>query len=402
MPISLVEEDEELMPNTSRSTSCVSEGSAAVVPPPELRRGISMPSRLEDFDIYGAEDCYLIPSLLPVVTNRPVPHPPKEYVHLEYRYAMPGFIPPGLMENIMAKMYFNSSLSETVAKQCSRNRFFQQYVTPNLGNIKVLIMLDRESACESKPTTILRIIGIGTALAAQLVLDHLRIFDNVVSQTLDNYYGICNSERLTICPLCVLAQRDFADCGTYNQYHIDALDSSLLRLTTHSDKTARNSWRRCKIPCSKHGCEVSPELLTCVPRELIEHLSLQQRSENMLEFFMEEVIRLQSVSSTVVTGAVCRVMYGIVSESEYNKAVAFCDGATLNVFIRSKCSGVATYISANQDVYILSCEHFVTDRSRYYPELPGVRPIFLIGGHYQWCSYLNVTCHRCGECVICC
>lgn len=381
MPISLIEEDEEeSIPKTSRSTSCVSEGSTAISPTPELRRGTSVPVKLEYLGTYCSADCYLIPSLLPVVSNRSVPHPPKEYVHLEYRYVMPGFVPPGLMENIMAKMYFNTSLSETVVKQCSRNRFFQRYITPNLGDIKVLIMLDRECVYQSQPITILRIIGIGTALAAQLVLTHLRVFDNVVTQTLDNYYGVCNSERQTICPLCVLAQRDIADCGTYSLHHIDALDASLLRLTSHSSKTARNSWRQYKLPCSKHGCEVNPELLTCIPRELIEHLSPQQRSENMLEFFMEEVIRLQSVSSSVVTGAVCRVMYGVVCEEEYDEILTLGGKTTLNILIHSRCTGVATYINSNQDVYILSCEHFVTDRSRRYPIMVGYKPIFLIGG----------------------
>ena len=206
-------------------------------------------------------------------------------------------------------------------------------------------------------------------------------FDRLVRQTLGKYPGVCNLNRYTICPMCVMAQRQASDCGVFSENDIFRLQQNLHQLSLETSKNLRDSWKQSKIACSKHGCEVGPQLLTRLPDALLEHLTSKQRTDNMVSYLMDEVARLQAVPYSVVKKAVCKVACGFLSEAVYLASVNNIGvKSPIQVNIRGKCSGVAIYVANGSHVSILTCEHFVTGKDRVYPTLPGFRLVYLIGG----------------------
>ena len=125
-------------------------------------------------------DYFLIPSLL---SSADVPSIPQYaapgYVKLERRYVLDKFIPPGLLQRIMARTYFKygSTRLQDLTKNCWKYAFHQGF---HGDVIDIWVWLDTEA-------NYVRLVGFGNIFKSQEIIKRLDKYSQAVADILATF-----------------------------------------------------------------------------------------------------------------------------------------------------------------------------------------------------------------------
>jgi hypothetical protein len=330
-------------------------------------------------------DYFLIPSLLSPLNVPSIPqYAAPGYIKLERRYVLDKFIPPGLLQRIMARTYFKFgstrlSLHDPVllTKNCWKHAFHQGFHEASCDVIDVWVWLDTE-------VNQIRLVGFGNIFMSQEIIKRLDKYSQAISDILATFpvsfhshvaphfsfsslfcvcfswQGLCNMGEVVICPVCIMHQRSIPQCGSFTSDEILSLKKTLKHLeyhhnpatptpasdldlgpAPHSKSRTRSrsvdsecsetqnpdhsgdllTWRHMKLTCHKHLCGVDSNLLVTIPQALYVQKNFDQHSEFTIEFLMEELVRLTSVPSSTLENCVCKVGHAISLSSNFDKCV---------------------------------------------------------------------------------
>jgi hypothetical protein len=175
---------------------------------------------------------------------------------VERRFKFRRFVPPGIVQRIMAELYFDGGNGRQVMisdNLCWRNSFCQY-----LGNYsvesdryekpaRILVVLEkiRDHRQQHKESH-LRIIGYGLFIHYPSILESLTHYCEVVeSKILSKYLGVLQYELTFVCPMCVTKSVPESAVGEFFPDNLRKLDSS--------EKS---------VVCDK-GCHVALDRLVC-------------------------------------------------------------------------------------------------------------------------------------------
>jgi hypothetical protein len=133
-------------------------------------------------------DYFLIPSLLSPLNVPSIPqYAAPGYIKLERRYVLDKFIPPGLLQRIMARTYFrfgNTRLSfhdsVPLTKNCWKYAFYQGFHEPSCDVIDVWVWLDTE-------VNQIRLVGFGNIFMSQEIIKRLDKYSEAVADILATF-----------------------------------------------------------------------------------------------------------------------------------------------------------------------------------------------------------------------
>lgn len=153
------------------------------------------PSNSQHQDPHDSDpDYFLIPSLLSPLNVPSIPqYAAPGYVKLERRYVLDKFIPPGLLQRIMARTYFKFgstrlSFHDTalLTKNCWKYAFHQGFHETSCDVIDIWVWLDTEANC-------VRLVGFGNIFMSQEIIQRLDKYSQAVADILATF------------PVCILS-----------------------------------------------------------------------------------------------------------------------------------------------------------------------------------------------------
>lgn len=141
-----------------------------------------------DTELNTDSDYFLIPSLL---SNLNVPSIPQYaapgYLKLERRFNLDKFIPPGLLQRVMARTYFKFGTTRlsvhdprVLTKNCWKYAFHQCFHHSSCDVIDIWIWLDMGSHQ-------IRLVGFGNIFVAQEIIRRLDKYSQAVSDVLATF-----------------------------------------------------------------------------------------------------------------------------------------------------------------------------------------------------------------------
>ena len=359
-----------------------------------------------------ADEYFLVASLLTPVDTPCIPqYAAAGYVKLERKFILDRFVPPGLMQRIMAKTFFQFGTDPTAkhnpspsAKNCWKNAFFQSFQSDVFSVIDIWVWLQAGKGLGGE----IRIAGFGNIFVSQQVLAYMDRYSSAITEILSTFPGLCCVTEVALCPVCTMHQRAEEQCGIFTAREIQRLREDLRNLevtagvgggATPRRKRAVSvgsdgmsdismcmdeplmSWRHLRARCSANGCNVSADLLTRIPPELMTKRGIVERSEQTIAFLMEEIVRLSAVPSASVKHCICKVGIGYTLTSNVDQFKedlrsgrmfgpnASGDGGSRHLYTKIctvRASGVlisepSADAAAMQIPVVISCEHFMTD-----------------------------------------
>lgn len=323
--------------------------------PPVLSRP---PSLTQQGSSSSQEDFYLVSTLLSPVETPLIPqYAAAGYVKLDRKFVLEKFVPPGLMQRIMAKTFFQFGTDPSAkhnpapsSKNCWKNAFFQSFHSNKFSVIDIWVWLEEGKGLGGQ----VRIAGFGNLFVTQEVIAYMNRYSSAVYEILSTFPGLCYVSEVTMCPVCSMHQRAPDNCGIFTERDITKLQhdlndivsqtscaqsttpqrqratstsSVMSDLTNHAEDQHKSedqqmlSWRQLRARCSKNGCNVSADLLVRVPPVLLGRKSVSERSEQTIAFLLEEIVRLSAVPSTNIEPCICKIAicYTLTSNVEVFK-----------------------------------------------------------------------------------
>jgi hypothetical protein len=133
-------------------------------------------------------DYFLIPSLLSPLNIPSIPqYAAPGYIKLERRYILDKFIPPGLLQRIMAKTYFRFGSTRLslhdpllLTKNCWKFAFHQCFQQTNCDVIDVWVWLDTK-------INQIRLVGFGNIFVSQEIINRLDKYSHAVTEILATF-----------------------------------------------------------------------------------------------------------------------------------------------------------------------------------------------------------------------
>lgn len=151
-----------------------------------------------DSEMTSDSDYFLIPSLLSNVDMPSIPqYAAPGYVKLERRFNLDKFIPPGLLQRVMARTYFKFGKTRlsvhdprVLTKNCWKYAFHQGFLQPSCDVIDIWLWLDTDSHQ-------IRLVGFGNIFVAQEIIKRLDKYSQAVSDILASF-PVCDSDIFSI------------------------------------------------------------------------------------------------------------------------------------------------------------------------------------------------------------
>jgi hypothetical protein len=309
---------------------------------PEPSR-LSRPPSLTQQASSAHEDFYLVATLLSPIEKSLIPqYAAAGYVKLDRKFVLEKFVPPGLMQRIMAKTFFQFGTDPTAkhnpapsSKNCWKNAFFQSFQSRTFSVIDIWVWLEEGEGLGGQ----VRIAGFGNMFVSQEVIAYMDRYSGAVCEILSTFPGLCYVNEVIMCPVCAMHQRTSDKCGVFTEREVKKIQHDLDDIASKtcgelplarprrqrgysvssavSDISAAHaeeddehqvlSWRQLRARCSKNGCHVSADLLVRVPPVLIGKKTVSERSEQTIAFLLEEIVRLSAVPSAEVHHCICKI-----------------------------------------------------------------------------------------------
>lgn len=364
------------------------------------------------------EDFYLVSSLLSPVEIPNIPQMASAgFVRLERKFVLGTFVPPGLMQRIMAKTFFQFGSDPSArhnptqsSKNCWKNAFFQSFQSGRTSIIDVWVWLEVDKGFGGQ----VKIAGFGNLFSSQAVVAYLDFYCGAISEILFTFPELCSVNFISLCPVCAtLHQRPDGQCGVFTNSDLRKLSDDLDGLKkcklygadyASVGKESENqmdeeevqlmSWQDIRGRCRENGCNVRADLLTIIPRELLTTKTVAERHEQTISFLMEEIVRLSATPSTAIKKGICKIGIGYTTsdnvesflnmvrskrrkETENTQSEEAFPDSLFTIIDSEKASAVLTRVPWGKDgledrIVAISCEHFMSDLNKrvHLPKCP--------------------------------
>lgn len=293
------------------------------------------------------EQYYLIPSLLPAYNNE-ASTIQSGFITLERTFHFNRFTPPGLIQTIFSRIYqFQtdrvrplSSSESTAQNVCWDRAFTQEYKTVR---ILVQLMANNDTFSLKRPasrsnmsptgeaplepgevnhqdfSSQLRIRGVGHVLNSHLILDQLDKYTEATRQVLEDYPGLGHVRLSSTCPDCLIYQSDDANRGEFRHSELMSLQETFKKVSqslehvrqgnvTAKMRSELRQWNSKRHTCPRNRCQIKSDMLIFIPKPLKAEIEQTSKSEKEINFLLDEVVRVSSVPSKVISNCVVKVM----------------------------------------------------------------------------------------------
>ena len=323
---------------------------------------------------------YLLPSLL-VVAEIEVPKNlyTSGYIKLERQFRLDIFMPPGIIQRILAKSssYDSDSFLNIDNSTYWAKSFKRTFFSPSYGAIDIYLNLVEDNGCLG----VITVIGIGHFTSTQTINILMDRMCKIVSDELNKYPGLCKVELSVVCPICTMKQQG-KHSGSFSSDEIKSLGRKLLSETEPKFSREDNFLSSCRLYCSRRNCCVTPDLLMTIPDSRFKDLDKKSNADDQFTSLKDNLIQLSLPPIDGVKNAVCKVMFGFVDDNVlWGSGKNNFDVASGNSF----CSGCFVNVDGC-GIFVYTCEHFL---GKVPVALGNKALIFLIGGPHKHTHYLS-------------
>lgn len=286
----------------------------------------------------------------------------------------------------------------------------------------------------------LHIQGIGHTLNVHIILDHLETITIITQCILKEIKGLGNIQITSTCPECLMIQKQDSDKGTFKYedifhlqewvYKLDRILSNKTQIRNDLELTeALRALHDKRYICTKNQCRIQSNRLVFLPRNVREGITNTSKTEQSIQFLLDECVRASSISSNIVQKSVVRILSAKINKITLNTIKEylhknqiyrnnmtkysiipsdFSSGVLVDFPIHNNTTSTAATTTSNSSSsstnnttttsltmmkynvlkIILTCEHLVTDikveNDKFIYKAKNNRPtlenIFLIGG----------------------
>jgi hypothetical protein len=289
-----------------------------------------------------SEKLYVVPSLLkPLDIENWLPEFHMcSHIALERRFLFRGFIPPGLIARMIAKMFVdhNIQLQRSHGSQVCWNNAFSHTYSIRKGSklvrvtIRVFLDISSDDVRRQQLTGMLRIVGVGQHFTHSQILDKLDVYHRVVLDILKSSPGLRKTLCKVVCPICTWSHKE------KNSYEIDW--SQVVQISRSSKQSGSQNVNKELFACH-NGCFVPEELFVSKLSKEHHRAEYSTRSlhsvsvrsigsnesdeainyENLLRFYQDEKVRNdeETVKTEEIKRSVARVIVCSVGEGGMSK-----------------------------------------------------------------------------------